>query len=76
MCHTWRLSCLRQGKTVPSPGAAGWMEKITEPFNIFQMNDKSEPISYRNQVRIISFWWALRDSNPGPSGYEPDALAN
>ena len=21
-------------------------------------------------------WWAFRDSNPGPSGYEPDALTN
>ena len=21
-------------------------------------------------------WWALRDSNPGPAGYEPDALTN
>ena len=21
-------------------------------------------------------WWAIRDSNPGPSGYEPDALTN
>ena len=23
-----------------------------------------------------NLWWALRDSNPGPSGYEPDALTN
>ncbi len=21
-------------------------------------------------------WWAFGDSNPGPSGYEPDALTN
>ena len=21
-------------------------------------------------------WWAIRDSNPGPSGYEPEALTN
>ncbi len=21
-------------------------------------------------------WWALRDSNPGLSGYEPEALTN
>ena len=21
-------------------------------------------------------WWALRDLNPGPAGYEPDALTN
>ena len=24
----------------------------------------------------FSVWWAFRDSNPGPSGYEPDALTN
>lgn len=22
------------------------------------------------------FWWAIRDSNPGPTGYEPGALTN
>ena len=27
-------------------------------------------------VRIGAVWWANRDSNPGPSGYEPDALTN
>nr|CAI9751760.1 hypothetical protein YSBCXYJI_YSBCXYJI_CDS_0063 [Caudoviricetes sp.] len=21
-------------------------------------------------------WWVFRDLNPGPSGYEPDALTN
>ena len=21
-------------------------------------------------------WWAIRDSNPGPTGYEPVALTN
>ena len=27
--------------------------------------------------RKLSFlWWTIRDSNPGPSGYEPDALTN
>ena len=24
----------------------------------------------------ISPWWAFRDSNPGPTGYEPAALTN
>ncbi len=23
-----------------------------------------------------SFWWTIRDSNPGPTGYEPVALTN
>ena len=25
---------------------------------------------------IERFWWAFGDLNPGPSGYEPDALTN
>ena len=34
--------------------------------------------SLKKALAIASafFWWALRDSNPGPSGYEPDALTN
>jgi hypothetical protein len=25
---------------------------------------------------FLPFWWAFRDSNPGPTGYEPVALTN
>ena len=25
---------------------------------------------------LIKLWWAFRDLNPGPAGYEPDALTN
>lgn len=42
----------------------------------FSENNKSEPIAYRHKVRIYSLWWGLRDSNPGPVGYEPNALTN
>ena len=31
------------------------------------------------KIRILAnadFWWAIRDSNPGPTGYEPVALTN
>ena len=27
-------------------------------------------------VRLGFQWWAIRDSNPGPTGYEPVALTN
>ena len=27
-------------------------------------------------IRMSFFWWAIRDSNPGPTGYEPVALTN
>ncbi len=26
--------------------------------------------------QTIKYWWAIGDSNPGPAGYEPDALTN
>ncbi len=25
---------------------------------------------------VFVLWWAIRDSNPGPTGYEPVALTN
>ena len=31
-------------------------------------------ISFRR--RPVKNWWAFRDSNPGLSGYEPEALTN
>ena len=32
--------------------------------------------SDREKVRIIFAWCTNRDSNPGPTGYEPVALTN
>ena len=31
-------------------------------FNFFDRNNKSEPMTNRQKVRIILFWWRLRDS--------------
>ncbi len=34
-------------------------------------------LSYLGIPHIQLFnWWAIRDLNPGPAGYEPDALTN
>ena len=38
--------------------------------------DTSEPVSNWEKVRIIFAWCTNRDSNPGPTGYEPVALTN
>ena len=27
-------------------------------------------------VSVFFFWWGFRDSNPGPTGYEPAALTD
>ena len=31
---------------------------------------------HSNQLNYRTMWWALRDLNPGPIGYEPTALTN
>ena len=33
-------------------------------------------LSYLGKLLINIIWWAIRDLNPGPAGYEPDALTN
>ncbi len=33
-------------------------------------------LGVRLGVRLGFQWWAIRDSNPGPTGYEPVALTN
>ena len=34
------------------------------------------PIELYPYIARTLRWWAFGDSNPGPSGYEPDALTN
>ena len=38
-----------------------------------EIKEKNLKVSINLEVLI---WWAFGDSNPGPSGYEPDALTN
>ena len=45
-------------------------------YNFLDINNKSEPVSDWIKIRIILIWWTIRDSNPGPTGYEPVALTN
>ena len=40
-----------------------------------EKNRGSEELN-REVCAPLGAWWANRDSNPGPSGYEPDALTN
>ena len=39
-----------------------------------QTSLKKRTFVYRQ--RFAFSWWAIRDSNPGPTGYEPVALTN
>ena len=39
-------------------------------------NEKSETVTNDDDFGFALLWWAIRDSNPGPTGYEPVALTN
>ena len=40
------------------------------PVNVFTQKKN------RYNMYLFFFWWTVRDSNPGPTGYEPVALTN
>ena len=47
----------------------------------FVKSNKEKPLhfvknSHKNETVIQLNWWAIGDSNPGPTGYEPVALTN
>ena len=52
-------------------------------FGLFNGGDKEirtlDPLRARQVLSQLSYtpvWWTFRDSNPGPTGYEPVALTN
>ena len=52
----------------------------TQSLQIEQTKEIASSHAIKNAANstftAFSFIWTLRDSNPGPSGYEPDALTN
>ena len=61
----------------------GKTETCTAPNYCINSSEKCE---YKSKLPHIAAWelkwkralpvWAIRDSNPGPTGYEPGALTN
>ena len=49
-----------------------------EPLTSSVTGWHSNQLNYRaiHICRSLVAWWAFRDSNPGPIGYEPTALTN
>ena len=45
-------------------------------LSVLYNNTNSETADKVKRVCIILHWWAIGDSNPGPTGYEPVALTN
>ena len=45
----------------------------------FLIRKSKKPLSFKGFLLIAvnyPIWWTFRDSNPGPTGYEPGALTN
>ena len=49
--------------------------KTAQAKGLFETEIKEKNLKVSINLEVL-IWWALRDSNPGPSGYEPDALTN
>ena len=57
-----KISLSKNLSLVPRAG----IEPATRRFSVYCSTDWA----------IWANWWTFRDSNPGPAGYEPDALTN
>ena len=73
-----------QGKKVSNPRPTV-LETVALPaelfpyimFSVRYRVINSDQLHLRNELGTASCcWWAFRDSNPGPTGYEPVALTN
>ena len=55
------------------------MSALRHSESAFVFNKKPGMIYKKTDILLtknVGKWWALRDSNPGPPGYEPDALTS
>ena len=51
--------------------------KGLEPPAPWSQTTCATKLRYTSKYLFINFiWWTIRDSNPGPTGYEPGALTN
>ena len=49
---------------------------IFMPFCHILSKRKPHETTEKRLSHAVFTWWAIRDSNPGPTGYEPVALTN
>ena len=51
-----------------------WLEPLTSSVTGWHSNQLNYRAIRKHFGKVV--WWAFRDSNPGPIGYEPTALTN
>ena len=49
--------------------------KTAQAKGLFETEIKEKNLKVFINLEVLT-WWAFRDSNPGPTGYEPVALTN
>ena len=49
--------------------------KTAQAKGLFETEIKEKNLKVSINLEVL-IWWAFRDSNPGPTGYEPVALTN
>ena len=50
--------------------------KGLEPPAPWSQTTCATKLRYTSAIVFKKIWWTIRDSNPGPTGYEPGALTN
>ena len=52
------------------------LEPLTSSVTGWHSNQLNYRAAFHHHCRCSNDWWAFRDLNPGPIGYEPTALTN
>ena len=66
-----------KGRSAEWLQALAWQQKLSVQIQFgrghkFRVKQKARSAEWLQALA----WWAFRDSNPGPTGYEPVALTN
>ena len=76
-------ACLRdgiknEGRGEIQPAADAMPDEVGIPYTLTRDSIPSPSVLDKNNGSkgAVIFWWAIGDSNPGPTGYEPVALTN
>ena len=75
--HFWHKKCAADNGETLSLGSTftRCIPKTAQAKCFFETEIKEKNLKVSINLEVL-IWWAFRDSNPGPTGYEPVALTN